>query len=121
LWKFTVVKDKALIEDFIPDFTPGNVLIIISGQENPPAGTNVDIDCALATENMLIAAQGLGLGGHIYGGPVANVNLTKKEILQIPEGYNAILLLRIGNFNNNVDAVSSASTRKTMEEVVNYR
>ena len=120
-WKFTVVKDKALLADIIPDFTPGNVLIIISGQESPPEGSNVDIDCALATAYMYIGAQSLGLGGHIYGGPVNNVNLNKRSILGIPEGYKAITLLRIGNVEGGVDAVSAASTRKSLEEIVNFR
>ena len=121
LWKFTVVKDKTLIEDFIPNFTPGNILIIISGQESPPEGANVDIDCAIATAFMYIATQSLGLGGQIYTGPVSKVNLTKKLVLEIPEGYKVISLLRVGNFDKNVDAISAASTRKNLEEVVNYK
>jgi nitroreductase len=121
LWKFTVVKEKALLDDVIPNFTPGNILIIISGQETPPEGSNVDIDCGIATAFMLIGAQSLGLAGHVYGGPVNSVNLNKRSVLQIPEGYKAITLLRIGNFDNSVDAISAASTRKSLEEVVNYR
>ena len=85
LWKFTVVKDKTLIGKIIPDVTPGNILIVVSGQESNKAGINVGFDCALATENMFIAAQALGLGGHIYGGPVNNVNSTLKPDLGIPE------------------------------------
>ena len=121
LWRFTVVKDKTLIEDFIPNFTPGNILIIISGQESPPEGANVDIDCAIATAFMYIATQSLGLGGQIYTGPVSKVNLTKKLILEIPEGYKVISLLRVGNFDKSVDAISAASTRKNLDEVVNYK
>jgi nitroreductase len=33
LWKFTVVKDNALIAEIIPNSTAGNILIIVSGQE----------------------------------------------------------------------------------------
>jgi len=121
LWKFTVLKDKALIDEVIPNFTSGNVLIVISGQEAAPEGTNVDIDCALATGFMLIGAQSIGLGGHIYTGPVNSVNATKRPALGIPEGYKVITLLRIGNFDNTVDAISSASTRKSLQEVVNYK
>lgn len=121
LWKFTVVKDNALITEAIPNSTAGNILILVSGQEPAQQGTNVDFDCALATENMYIAAQSLGLGAHIYTGPVSNINSSKKQILGIPEGYKVISVLRIGNIDKNVDAVSSASTRKKMEEVVNYK
>ena len=121
LWKFTVVKDNTLIGEIIPNTTAGNILIIVSGQEPVQQGMNVDFDCALATENMFVAAQSLGLGAHIYGGPVNNINLTKKQALGIPDGYKAITVLRIGNIDKNIDAVSSASTRKKIEEVVNYK
>jgi nitroreductase len=121
LWKFTVVKDNALIGEIIPNSTAGNILIIVSGQESVQQGMNVDFDCALATENMYIAAQSLGLGAHIYTGPVNNINSTRKQVLGIPDGYKVISLLRVGHIDNNIDAVSSASTRKKFEEVVNYK
>jgi len=121
LWKFTVVKDNTIIGDIVRNTTPGNVLIIISGQESGQTGINIDFDCALATENMYVAAQSLGLGAHIYAGPVDNINSTMKEILEIPEGYRAVSILRIGNIDKNVDATSSASTRKKLEEVVNFK
>jgi nitroreductase len=120
-WKFTVVKDNALIGEIIPNSTAGNILIIVSGQESVQQGMNVDFDCALATENMFIAAQSLGLGAHIYTGPVGNINSAKKQALAIPEGYRVISVLRVGNIDKNIDAVSSASTRKKLEEVVNYK
>jgi nitroreductase len=121
LWKFTVVKDNALIGEIVPKTTPGNVLIIIAGLEAVQQGVNVDFDCALATENMFLAAQSLGLGAHIYAGPINNINTTKRQILAIPEGYRAISVLRVGNIDKNVDATSSASTRKKLEELVNYK
>jgi nitroreductase len=120
-WKFTVIKDIKLIQDIIPKFETGNILIIISGSEFPPAGSNVDIDCAIATESMYIAAQGLGLGGQIYTAQAATVNTSKKEAFEIPIGYKVITLLRVGNFDNTVDAVTAASPRKTLGEVVNYK
>lgn len=120
-WKFTVVKDTALLKDIIPDFTPGNVLILISGQENAPEGSNIDIDCGIATANMFIGGQLLGLGVHIYGGPVNNINLNKRSVLGIPEGYKVVTLLRVGNINKTIDVASGASTRKDIREVVNYR
>jgi nitroreductase len=121
LWKFTVVKDKTLIGKIIPNVTPGNILIVVSGQESNQAGINVGFDCALATENMFIAAQALGLGGHIYGGPVNNVNSTLKPDLGIPEDYRVVTILLIGNIDKTVDAVSSASTRKPIGDIVNYK
>ena len=56
----------------------------------------------------------------IYGGPTGNIN-SKKELFQIPSGYKALIVLRIGNVDKSVDAVSAASPRKKFEEVVNYK
>jgi len=118
-WKFTVVKDTALTTKVVANINPGNVLIIVSGPE-PQEGSGVDFDCALATGNMNIAAQSLGLGARIYGGPVRNVNSTMRQSLEIPEGYRVVTILRVGHIDKSVDAVSSASARKKSEEVVNY-
>ena len=119
-WKFTVVKDQTMTKEILQDITAGNILIIISGQEKQDGTVNV-FDCALATENMYIAAQALGLGAHIYAGPVANINTTWKQKLEIPADYKAVTVLRVGSIDKSVDAVSSASTRKKPEEVVNYK
>ena len=119
-WKFTVVKDTVLTKKAIGNINPGNVLIFVSGPESQE-GPGVDFDCALATENMNIAAQSLGLGARIYGGPVRNVNSTMKQSLEIPEGYRVVTILRIGHRDKSVDAVSAASAKKQFEEVVNYK
>ena len=120
-WKFTVVRDTALTKPVIKDIKQGNVLIFISGPEGQQENHVVDFDCGLAAENMNIAAQSLGLGARIYGGPVRSVNSTMKEQLQIPAGYSVVTILRIGHMDNSVDAVSAASTRKNFEDVVNFR
>ena len=120
LWKFTVVKDDDLNGRIIRHCTPGNILIFISGAESDQRGIHVDFDCALATENMYVAAQSLGLGAHIYTGPVGQVNSDRRQQLGIPEGYRVVSILRVGHIDESVDAVSSASTRKSMEEVVNH-
>jgi nitroreductase len=120
-WKFTVVKDNALVKEIIPTITSGNILIVVSGVEAKQPGMNSDFDCALATENMYVAAQSLGLGAHIYMSPVANINTKMKDVLGITEGYRVVAVLRIGNIDKNVDATSSASTRKNAEEIVTYK
>jgi len=117
-WKFTVVKDETTMKDVIDNVVAGNVLIIVSGKLSE-SGQTPDFDCALATENMFIAATSLGLGGRIYGGPVNNANL-KREALQIPDGYRIVMILRVGNIDKSVDAVSGATQRKSQEEIVNY-
>jgi nitroreductase len=117
-WKFTVVKEESAMKEIIKDVISGNVLIIVSGMESPDASTPA-FDCGLATESMFVAAHSLGLGARIYGGPVGNVN-SKKEAFQIPAGYKAVVILRVGNTDKSVDAVSAATPRKTVEEVVNF-
>jgi nitroreductase len=118
-WKFTVLKDEATMKEIINNVVPGNVLIIISGLESE-GGRTPDFDCGLATESMFVAAHGLGLGARIYGGPTGDIN-SKKELFQIPSGYKAVMVLRIGNVDKNVDAISSATPRKKPEEVINYK
>jgi hypothetical protein len=118
-WKFTVIKDEATMKEIIKEVVPGNVLIVISGTESP-TGTTPDFDCGLATHSMFAAAEGLGLGARIYGSPVGNIN-TKREAYQIPAGNKAVIILRIGNIDKSIDAVSAASVRKKAEEIVNYK
>ena len=118
-WKFTVIRDEATMKEAIGNAVAGNVLIIVSGIESRE-GTTPDFDCGLAAESMFIGAHGLGLGARIYGGPVGNIN-SKKELFQIPSGYKAVVILRIGNIDKSVDAVSGATSRKNAEEIVNYK
>ena len=117
-WKFTVVKDTALMKEAVNNVVPGNVLIIISGIESE-SGTTPDFDCGLATESMFVVAHSLGLGARIYGGPVGNIN-SKKEVFQIPAAYKAVTVLRIGNIDKSVDAVSAATPRKSPEDIINF-
>ena len=118
-WKFTVVRDMGLARKVISNSTEGNVLIIVSGQAKNQPSVDVVFDCALATQNMYLAAQGLGLGAHIYSDAVTNINKNLKEALMIPKGYDAIAVLRIGNKDGRVDATSAASKRKDYGEIVN--
>jgi len=69
---------------------------------------------------MFVAAHGLGLGARIYAISIEKIN-SNKDLFQIPSGYKAVIVLRIGNTVKTVDAVSAASPRKKMEEVLNFR
>jgi nitroreductase len=120
-WKFTVVKDNSLAKEIIRDALPGNVVIVISGPEADSPGMNADIDCALAMAYMYISAQSLGLASHLYTGPIRGVNENLKEKLEIPKGYRAIIAMKIGNMDDSVDGISSASSRNHMEDVVTYK
>ena len=118
-WKFIVVRDFAVMQQMIASVTEGNVLIAVCGPE-AQANSTVDFDCGLATENMTIAAQSLGLGARIYAGPTANINATMKQTLQMPDGYRAVAVLRVGYVENVNDAVSAATPRNSYEEVVTF-
>ena len=118
-WKFTVINDEATMKEIVNNVIPGNILIIISGTESEN-GTTPDFDCGLATESMFLAAHGLGLGARIYGSPTGKIN-SNKELFQIPSGYKAVMVLRIGNTDKTVDAISAATPRKKMEEVLNFK
>lgn len=118
-WKFTVIRDEAVMKEIVNDVVAGNVLIIVSGTVTE-AGATPDFDCGLATESMFVAAHGLGLGARIYGSPVRNINM-RKEYFQIPEGFKAVMVLRTGNIDKKVDAVSAATPRKSHDEVINFR
>jgi len=117
-WHFTVLKNEALMKEIIPNITPGNVIIVISGKESQTE-TTPDFDCGLTTQNMFVATTSMGLGARIYGGPIAAAR-SKREVLQIPERFTPVIMLRVGNFEKSTDAVSGASPRKAKEEVVNW-
>jgi len=117
-WHFTVLKNETMMKEIISNITPGNVIIIISGKVSQ-TGATPDFDCGLATQNMFVAATSMGLGARIYGGPVAAAR-DKREALQIPEGFQPVIMLRVGNIVKGTDAVSGASPRKAKDEIVNW-
>jgi nitroreductase len=115
-WHFTVLKNEAVMQEIIPNITPGNVIIVISGKVSQ-SGATPDFDCGLTTQNMFVAAASMGLGARIYGGPIAAAR-EKRDALQIPEGFTPVIMLRVGNIGKSTDAVSGASPRKSKEEIV---
>ena len=117
-WHFTVVQTEALAKQILPAASEGNVLIVISG---PGTNGSVILDCALATQSMYLAAQALGLGSRIYTGPINNINSNFKTQLGLPADHNAVALVRIGRLPPGVDAVSSASSRNSVEQKVTYK
>lgn len=117
-WHFTVLKNETLMKEIIPNITPGNVIIVISGKVSQ-SGSTPDFDCGLTTQNMFVAATSMGLGARIYGGPIAAAR-SKSEVLQIPEGFTPVIMLRVGNTEKGTDAVSGASPRKAQDEIINW-
>jgi nitroreductase len=67
-------------------------------------------DIALAVENMLLAAHGQGLGTVIVGAFDA---LKAEKILNVPEGYRAVVLIPVGV----PEAPGKAPPRKELPEI----
>lgn len=66
-----------------------------------PADGSGQLDCGLLGENMILAAQSMGLGTCCLGGPVAfmNGNADAKpyvERLNLPEGYTLLYAIAVG-------------------------
>ena len=120
-WMFTVVKNDSLMKNILPAANTGNILIVVSGPSAVKPGMDNSFDCGLATQNMYLAAQSIGLGSRIYGSPAKNINSRMKQDLGIPENFSAIVVLRVGNVDKSVDATSSASPRKNPAELVVYK
>ena len=120
-WHFTVVPDGALARQLVPQTTDGNVLIVVSAPGDPATKERFILDCGLAAQNIFIAAQALGLGARQYTGPIATINNNFKSALGLPQGHDAVIVVRIGRLPAGVDAVSSASTRKNKDQVVTYK
>ena len=117
-WHFTVVRNRALINDIMRNVDDGNVLIVGLGPTQSRFPQEVVVfDNALAMQNMFLAAQALGLGTRMYLSPLVNLNQNLLHRLGAPENYRAIMVLRIGQIT---DAVSAASPRHPLETRVNF-
>ena len=120
-WYFTVIKNAAA---FAPQLAPrhyraGAVVIVISGRTDTRFGSPA-FDCALAAQNMYLAAQSLGLGVRMYYSGVREVNDNWKSSLGIPDNHDAQIILLVGYVDDNADAVTSASPRRALAENLNY-
>ncbi|MDR1398779.1 MAG: nitroreductase family protein [Treponema sp.] len=116
-WHFTVIQSYDLVKQIMPSAVEGNVLIVVS-----VPGTGWEIfDGGLATESMYLAAQALGYGSRIYTGGRDALNNRFKAALGLPSGYSALGLVRIGRVAAGIDAISAASSRKSVDAVVSYK
>ena len=104
-WEFIVVKDPKTI-DLLKKFSPGFIgrspLVIAVCSNRARAAkaggrlaaeyTSI-VDCAMATQNMLLEAQALGLGSCVIK---SFASAAIREILKVPEGVEVELLVAIG-------------------------
>ncbi|MDR2370604.1 MAG: nitroreductase family protein [Treponema sp.] len=119
-WRFTVVQDQALAKQIVSNIVDGNVLIVISAAGDGKTNAREILDCALAAENIYLAAQTLGYGSRIYTGPMDALNRNLKGDLGLPVEHSAVVLVRVGRVQA-VDAVSAASARKNASDVTVYK
>ena len=120
-WHFTVVQTPSLAKRLVSQALDGNVIIVISAEGDGKTNAREIIDCALAAENIYLAAQALGYGSRIYTGPIDGVNQGLKSALGLPAGHSAVILVRLGKVSSGTDAVSAASSRKATDSVTVYK
>jgi nitroreductase len=138
-WHFTVIQNKNVLNRMInilkenminsgieflakrakdPNFNPfgdAPTIILITADKT---ARFVEIDCAAAAENILIAAESLGLGSHIMTSTELLFTSEKgkklKQELGVPEGYEHICAIALGY----KDEVPLAKPRR--KDVISY-
>ena len=87
-----------------------------------------ELDAGLACQNMSATAQLLGYGTKIVTSPTMSLNGanqdTYRELLGIPEGYSAAVILLIGyedtTVDTSADGYTGATSRNPAEDMVTY-
>ncbi len=106
-WEFVVVKDKQQLQKLgerLPYSRVANgarlAIVVCGSLDNGLPGRGKEYwihDCSAATENILLAAHGLGLGA-VWTGvfPGEERVAIVREILAIPDGYSPLCVIPIG-------------------------
>ncbi len=101
-WHFVVIEDRPVLERLAEVHERGKMLAGAAAAIAVCGDTTVSPlfwiqDCAAATENILVAAAGLGLGAVWLGcHPRENRVAAVREVLAIPERYGILSLISIG-------------------------
>jgi nitroreductase len=121
-WKFIVVEDRTTLEmvrKISPGYfgeTPLAILVCSDKMKAYKKGGTLGrdylsvADCAMATQNILLAAYALGLGTCVVK---SFSHAAMKEILEIPEGIEPELLVVVGY----QDEASAAPRRTPLKEI----
>lgn len=102
-WEFYVVKNKTVLEA-LSNATPyamcvknAPAAIVITYHKTTPAYDFHDIDCAIATENILLELVHLDLGGVMIGvSPIEENQKNVKEILNLKDEEEAFTIIPFG-------------------------
>ena len=122
-WAVRIIEDQKLINDVSEVYKQANPEAVsrepgfknmFRGAPNlicvcAPKDGDFDLDAGLMGENMMLAAQSLGLGTCIQTGPVRFLLTNEKakfflERLDIPEGYKLLYVIAVGYPDEKPDA-----------------
>jgi nitroreductase len=103
-WRFSFIDDERIRECIVasfPWFKPAlgsDFNILVSGNPSLCAQSEYwTVDCAAATENILLAARALGLGSVWMGIAPVEENIRRfKELIELPEGLVPFSLVALG-------------------------
>ena len=102
-WEFYVVTKREMIEElsrtspYAVAAAKAPVVLVIAARTDVIFPTITDIDCAIATENLWLELEELGLGGVMMAiAPVPERMEAVKNILDLPENQYAFALLPFG-------------------------
>jgi glutathione peroxidase-family protein len=104
-WAIRIIEDQKLLADVKGQTRNAPNLICVCA----PADGRFDLDAGLMGENMMLAAQALGLGTCIQTGPIRFLTTDEKaktfrDSLDIPEGYKLLYVISIGYPDEQPDA-----------------
>ena len=106
--------ERAKVPDFNPFRNAPTVILVTADKK----ARFVEIDCALAAENILIAAESLGIASHIMTSTellfTSEKGMEMKKELGVPEEYEHVCTIALGY----KDEVPPAKPRR--KDVVNY-
>ena len=96
-WAIRIIEDQKLMADVKDMCRNAPNLICVCA----PTDGRFDLDAGLLGENMMLAAQSLGLGTCIQTGPIRFLTTDEKakafrDSLDIPEGYKLLFVISIG-------------------------
>ena len=105
-WRFVVVRDAAVLARLTAALPGGKMLsaaslaIVVAGDLDAAFERHLSYllqDCSAATENLLLAAHGLGLGGCWVGVHPGEEGIRRvKEILELPASIMPVAVIALG-------------------------
>lgn len=103
-WEFYVVTNKEILQELskvTPYATPAAnapaAIVVCYRKENLRVPDRVEIDCAIATENIWLECEELGLGGVMLGiAPEEEKMQAVEKVLNIPENLRAFTIFPFG-------------------------